>query len=156
MNPWQNLWGVSIAANTFHSKTSSNHGWVYHLSCLGSVLEHLTLPSNLPAPVGCLCCPFFQTLPAENHWGIFVLLSQYLTPKCVNHVENEWLPWVRSSPCILFPGGSEGERYCEANLFGLSCPWSQDPTQEVVLLGLNPIVLPLEECPRIPVMWNLS
>ena len=32
---------------------------------------HLTLPSGLPALVVCLCSPFFQTLPAENHQGIF-------------------------------------------------------------------------------------
>ena len=35
------------------------------------VVGHLTLPSGLPALVVCLCSPFFQTLPAEKHTGIF-------------------------------------------------------------------------------------
>ena len=27
----------------------------------------------------------------------------YLAPKCVDHVENEWLPWVGGSSCVLLP-----------------------------------------------------
>ena len=45
---WKNfLRSFILCLCTFHSKTSSNHGWVGHLSCLGLVVAHQSCQVNL-------------------------------------------------------------------------------------------------------------
>ena len=37
----------------------------------------------------------------ELHIEHLLIHLDYLTTKCVDHVENEWLPWVGRSSCVL-------------------------------------------------------
>ena len=55
------------------------------------VVGHLTLPSDY------LLWSFVYVLLSSKHCQLKIMkvhfsVSYYLTPKCVNHVENEWLP----------------------------------------------------------------
>ena len=49
----------------------------------------------------------FSFLPNMASWELHIehllIHLDYLTTKCVDHVENEWLAWVGRSSCVLLP-----------------------------------------------------